>query len=88
MKIHGNKPFSHNSKTYKKVRARRLHLPWGKEFVRIPFEGINLPVSSNAHEILSFRYGPDYMTPNPKWRYTVVNKYTTIWEDKDAYVIK
>lgn len=88
VKIPGNKPFSHNSKTYKKVRARRLQLPWGKEFVRIPFQGLNLPVPSNAHEILSFRYGSDYMTPNPKWRYTDINKYTTIWKDKDAYVIK
>lgn len=80
--------FPYNEKLYKKVRARRLQLPWSKEFVRIPFQGLNLPVPSNAHEILSFRYGPDYMTPDPQWRYTVINQYTTLWEDKEAYVIK
>lgn len=86
--IPGSRYFSYNEKSYKKVRARRLQLPWSKEFVRVPFQGLNLPIPSNAHEILSFRYGPDYMTPNPKWRYTDMNKYTTIWNDKDAYVIK
>ena len=69
---------------YGHIKARRLQLPWQKDFVRVPFETLHLPVCKNAHEILSFRYGPDYMIPNPAWNYLDTNKYITIWDDQPA----
>lgn len=81
--VPGSASFSHSMERFGMLRTRRLQLPWKREFVRVPFLHLNLPISSNADEILSFRYGEDYMTPNPKWSYCKCeNKYTTEWMGK------
>lgn len=66
---------------YGHIISRRIQLPWKKEFERVPFESLQLPIPVNAHEILSFRYGDDYMKPNPQWHYTDANKYITTWNE-------
>lgn len=61
---------------------RRLNLPIKKEFVRVPFESLCLPVPTNAHEVLVFRYGKDYMTPNPQWGAREANPNIVEWIGK------
>ena len=62
---------------------RRIEIPIVKEFVKIQFETLTLPVIKNAHEFLSFRYGKDYMTPNPNW-VNGQNPYFIPWHEKVA----
>lgn len=47
---------------------RKLFLPYSTDFQTIDFNGIKTSIPSNYHEILSFRYGVDYMIPKPGWR--------------------
>ena len=49
---------------------RKLYLPLGDNLTNIPFKSINVNIPANYDEILSFRYGPDYMTPKPGWKPT------------------
>ncbi len=53
-----------------------------KERKRVPFEGVPLFVPQNAEEILSFRYGDDYMVPNPKWEVNSHDLHIVEWKDK------
>lgn len=76
--------FPDSMKKYGYIIARRIQLPWKKEFKKVPFVDTSFPVCSNADDILSFRYGQDYMIPNPDWHYNDYNKYTTIWHSKKA----
>lgn len=59
--------FHQSMRKYGRVRARRVDLPISKDRVKTPFENIELYIPSNAHDILRFRYGDDYMIPNPAW---------------------
>lgn len=45
--------------------AIRLILPAHvmTQYIRVPFESIELMVTANHHEVLTSSYGPDYMTP-------------------------
>lgn len=72
---------------YGGLLPRRLEIPTSKELVRVPFENLSLPILKNAHEFLSFRYGKDYMTPNPKWS-NGENPYIVKWSDKKAMFIE
>lgn len=64
---------------------RRLQMPYSNKTVRVPFEGtLMLPVPDNANELLEFRYGKDYMIPNPQWSMLDKNSYTTEWVGKVA----
>lgn len=49
------------------VLARRIEIPVSKTRVKVPFESLELYVPENYDQFLSFRYGSDYMTPNPTW---------------------
>ena len=80
----GSVSFIDSMNKFGQIKSRRLQLPWKKEFIRVPFESLDLPICANAHEILSFRYGEDYMIPNPKWNYLGMNKYITIWNEEIA----
>lgn len=57
----------HSVRKYGGLLPRRLEMPISHEVVRVPFESLSLPIISNAKEFLSYRYGDDYMTPNPNW---------------------
>lgn len=80
----GSVSFVDSMNKFGQIKSRRLQLPWKKEFMRVPFESLNLPICANAHEILSFRYGDDYMIPNLKWNYLGMNRYITIWDEEIA----
>ncbi len=47
---------------------RKIYVPLAKSFTRIKFKGIETSIPTNYEEILSFRYGEDYMTPKPGWK--------------------
>lgn len=46
---------------------RRQEMPFVRETRLEQFEDMMLPVPKNAEEQCVFRYGEDYMIPNPKW---------------------
>lgn len=46
---------------------RRQEMPFVRETRLERFEDLLLPVPVNAEEQCVFRYGEDYMTPNPQW---------------------
>ncbi len=62
---------------------RRIEIPIVKDLVRIPFETHSFPIIKNAHEFLSFRYGGNYMTPDPNWA-NGPNPYIIPWPEKVA----
>lgn len=49
---------------------RKLYLPYSEEFKSINFKGIELPIPIDYHQLLSCRYGDDYMIPRKGWRPT------------------
>ena len=69
-------------KKYGGALPRRIELPMTKERVKVQFEDIELFVPSNAKEILSFRYGPDYMTPRKDWTIGSYDTHITPWNEK------
>lgn len=66
------------------VKGKRLEMPIKKEFVRVPFENLLLPIPINAEEVLSFYYGHDFMTPNPNWTEKKDYPYRKPWVNKKA----
>lgn len=61
---------------------RRIELPISKERKMVKFETLDLYVPANAEEFCEFRYGPNYMTPDPEWNW--INEKSSIveWRDK------
>ena len=47
---------------------RKLYLPLGDNLIRYVFKSIAVSIPANYDEILSYRYGTDYLTPKPGWR--------------------
>lgn len=47
---------------------RKIMLPLGEELITIDFKGLKVSIPKNYSEILSFRYGVDFMTPKPGWK--------------------
>ena len=78
----GPESFVDSTRQYSKhMIARRIQLPLSHDIKYVSFDRLVLPIPTNSTEILSFRYGPDYMTPNPNWSMTQsYNKYITPWE--------
>ena len=66
-----------------RVLARRLEIPISRERILMPFEDTKLYVPQNYNEFLQFRYGNDYMIPNPKWK-NGDNPHIIEWTDKTA----
>lgn len=60
----------------------RLEMPYVKDLIRVDFNGIMLPIPSNYDELLTYRYGKDYMIPNPN--YVTDYKVYKCWRDKKA----
>ena len=61
-----------------KRMPRRVEIPIDKSRKQVLFEGIPVFVPSNAEQICEFRYGPNYMTPDPNWHW--VSSYNAIRE--------
>lgn len=68
---------------YGGLLPRRFEMPISEKVINTSFENIKLPILSNAHEFLSFRYGKDYMIPNPSWT-NGHNPHIIAWEEKIA----
>lgn len=60
-------PFREKEKN--KRFPRRVEIPVSKNRKRVPFETIEVYVPENAEEVCEFRYGPNYMTPDPNWHW-------------------
>ena len=71
------------------VMPRRIDIPAAHDVMLVTFENIQLPVFTNAHECLLFRYGEDYMIPNPQWK-DRNNPHVKAWPEQvasyDTYV--
>ena len=74
---------NHSVRKYGGLLPRRLEIPMSHDVVRVPFESLSLPILANAHEFLSYRYGKDYMIPNPSWS-SGDNPSIIPWENKVA----
>lgn len=62
------------------VGVRRIQFPLEYNFMRVPFENIEVSMATNAHEWLSHRYGPTYMTPDPTFHDKGDNPDIRLWE--------
>lgn len=80
--IDGCPTFNQSMRTHGRIKARRMDIPMIKERERVPFESIELYAPTNAHEILSFIYGENYMIPDPTWE---MDPKRFNWMDKAAY---
>ena len=61
---------------------RKILMPNITGIKRIPFMNLLLPVPVNSDEILKYRYGDSYMTPNPAWSPMEKNPYVQTWPEK------
>lgn len=59
----------------------RIELPVSTNKRKEKFESIELFVPSNAEELCSLRYGPDYMTPNPQWDWMKAKESVIDWNE-------
>lgn len=83
----GSPTFRKSMELHGQVLARRIELPMSKERESVQFETLTLRVPKNAHEILAFRYGEDYMIPNAKWNVSSHNPHIVEWHDKKGVYI-
>lgn len=75
-------------KKYGYVLPRRMELPFKKGRRLADFENIKLYIPENAEELLEFRYGKDYMIPNPQWGIQSHNEHIVVWTDKKGRYIE
>lgn len=61
---------------------RRIEMPYNRDRIKTPFENIELFIPTNAHQLLEFRYGSDYMIPNPKWTIGSYDNHIVRWDEK------
>lgn len=66
------------------VQAIRLDRPYIKEYIRVPFGHLNLPIMKNYDPILRACYGDSYMIPDPNFKRTNSEK----WNDVHAEMIE
>lgn len=54
----------------KKRLPRRIEIPVSRERRQVLFENeVHVWIPNNAEQICEFRYGPNYMTPDPQWHW-------------------
>ncbi len=75
--------WAHSQKKYGRVLARRIEIPVSKQSMQVSFGSLLLPVPDNYDEFLRFRYGDDYMIPNPSWS-NGENPHIVVWNDAIA----
>lgn len=61
---------------------RRIEIPMRRGRVLTKFEDTELYIPTNAHDLLSFRYGESYMIPNPNWGIRSNDTHIIEWTDK------
>lgn len=61
---------------------RRIELPMSRQRMRVQFEDTMFFVPLNAHDILQFRYGDDYMTPRTDWTIESYDNHIVVWDNK------
>lgn len=66
---------------YGYVRVRRLEFPVSHMIRRVPFENIEVNIPENAEEWLCYRYGKDYMIPDPSFRDKGDNPNIFFWNE-------
>ena len=71
--------FESQIKKHGGVACRRIELPFKKGRKLTKFEDLEVYIPTNSDELLKFRYGDDYMIPNPKWTPGKTNKYIIHW---------
>ena len=74
-------PIIKDSQPHKNL-ARRIEVPLTRGRKKVPFEDIEVYVPENAEEICLFRYGPNYMTPDPTWNWVNERNHLVEWTDK------
>lgn len=74
-------------KKHGRVLARRIEIPMVRERMLVDFETLKLYAPLNAHELLLYRYGQDYMIPNPKWGITTFDSHIVRWESAKAIYV-
>ncbi len=61
---------------------RRIEIPVSRERKQVIFEDeVNVWVPKNAEEICEFRYGPNYMTPDPQWHWQTEKNSIREWPE-------
>ena len=74
--------FEIEMKKYGGVVCRRLEMPFERERDLTDFENIRLYIPKNAQKLLAFRYGPNYMIPNPNWTVSGYDNHFVVWKEK------
>lgn len=84
-----NGAFSHRNSMnrFGYVRVRRLEFPVSRKVIRHPFSSIEVNVLANAKEWLTYRYGKDYMIPQPDFRDKGDNPHICNWDKYKAVMI-
>lgn len=82
--IPGTASHQESMRKYGYVNVRRIEFPVKYEFKRIPFENIEVSAITNAEEWLTYRYGVDYMCPNPNFHDKGDNPRMWQWTDVKA----
>lgn len=74
--------FPQSMKKHGGLIARRIEMPFCKERIKAPFEDRYFYVPKNAEELLKFRYGKDYLIPNPNWDIKSCDNHIITWDGK------
>lgn len=64
------------------VLPRRIEMPLIKKRVKTDFEDTQLYIPENAHDLLVYRYGENYMTPIKNWTIQSYDNHIVEWPDK------
>lgn len=70
------------SQIYGGLLPRRIEAPFTDSYKKIKFETLYLPIMDTAEEFLKYRYGEDYMIPNPNWSMVNKNSHIKEWPEK------
>lgn len=82
--LEGTATYEASMKKFGRVLARRIELPMIRERRLVDFENLKLYAPTNANELLAFRYGQDYLIPNPDWAATSFDNHIVRWPEVNA----
>lgn len=82
--VEGSSSHEDSMKRFGYVATRRIEFPVSRETVRVPFEGIMVNSIANAQEWLTYRYGKDYLIPNPSFYDRGDNPHMFEWTEVKA----